>query len=107
TAARFPGDEWVAAQEVRYLIEAKRFGDATRVAHRCVAGGSTYRCRAYGAVALHDSGAVAAADSAFTDALAAMPDSVRCKWMDIKLLLDDQFGDRYAHADCVGRLRMA
>lgn len=107
TAARFPGDEWVAAQEVRYLIEAKRFGDATRVADRCVAGGSTYRCRAYGAVALHDSGAVAAADSASTDALAAMPDSVRCKWMDIKLLLDDDIADRYAHANCITRERLA
>lgn len=107
TAERFPGDEWIAAQEVRYLIEAKRFGDATRVADRCIAGGSTYRCRAFGAVALHDSGAVAAADSAFSDALAAMPDSVRCKWMDISLLLDDEFGDRYAHADCAARQRMA
>ena len=107
TAARFPGDEWVAAQEVRYLIEAKRFGDATRVADRCIAGGSSYRCRAFGAVALHDSGAVAAADSAFSDALAAMPDSVRCKWMDISLLLDDEFGDRYARGDCAARQRMA
>ena len=29
--AHFPGDEWVAAQQVRYLIEAKRFGDAVRI----------------------------------------------------------------------------
>ncbi|HKW49770.1 MAG TPA: hypothetical protein VJN70_20095 [Gemmatimonadaceae bacterium] len=104
---RFPGDEWVAAQEVRYLIEAKRYADAAKIADRCSASGSLYRCHAFAAVAYHDSGAVAAADSAFDVALAAMPDSVRCKWTDISVLLDDDIGDRYDHADCAGRGRIA
>ena len=99
-SSRIPGDEWIAAQRVRYLIEAKRYGDAVRAAERCTEAGSTYRCRAYAGVALHDSGAVAAADSAFTVALAAMPDSVRCRWTDISLLIDDEIADRYHHADC-------
>lgn len=104
---RYPGDEWVAAQQVRYLIEAKHYADAARIADRCTASGSPYRCRAFAAVAYHDSGAVAAADSAFTLALAAMPDSVRCKWTDISVLLDDDVADRYDHADCAGRQRIA
>jgi hypothetical protein len=101
--SRFPGDEWVAAQLVRYLIEARRYGDAVRVANRCTESGSAYRCRAWAGVALHDSGAVAAADSAFSAALAAMADSARCRWTDISLLLDDDIADRYAKADCTGR----
>ena len=102
-SARIPGDEWIAAQRVRYLIEAKRFGDAVHAAERCTDAGSEYRCRAYAAVALHDSGAVTAADSAFTAALAAMPDSIRCKWADISLLIDDAIADRYHDADCAAR----
>ena len=43
--AQFPGDEWVAAQQVRYLIEQKRYADAVRVANRCTASGSAYRCQ--------------------------------------------------------------
>lgn len=101
--SRIPGDEWIAAQRVRYLIEAKRFGDAVRAAQQCTEAGSVYRCRAYAAVALHDSGAVAAADSAVTAALAAMPDSIRCQWSDISLLIDDAIADRYRHADCAAR----
>jgi hypothetical protein len=103
----FPGDEWVAAQEVRYLIEARRYADAAKIADRCTASGSPYRCRAFAAVAYHDSGAVAAADSAFNVALGAMPDSVRCRWTDISPLLDDEIGDRYERADCAGRQRIA
>lgn len=101
--ARIPGDEWIAAQRVRYLIEAKRYGDAVRAAEQCTAAGSPYRCRAYAGVALHDSGAVAAADSAFAVALAAMPDSIHCRWTDISLLIDDDLADRYGHADCATR----
>lgn len=101
--SRIPGDEWIAAQRVRYLIEARRYGDAVRAADQCSEAGSAYRCRAYAGVALHDSGAVAAADSAFATALAAMPDSIRCQWTDISLLIDDEIADRYHHADCAAR----
>lgn len=99
----FPGNEWIAAQQVRYLLEAGRHADALHVAERCTASGSPYLCRALEGVVYHDSGAVAAADSAFTAALAAMPDSVRCRWTDISVLLDDHIGDRYHHASCAGR----
>jgi hypothetical protein len=103
----FPSDEWVASQQVRYLVEAKRYARAREVAERCTASGSAYFCRALAGVAMHDSGAVAAADSAFTAALAAMPDSTRCKWLDIELLLDDDIADRFSHADCEGKARIA
>jgi hypothetical protein len=105
--ARFPGDEWIASQHVRYLLEAKRHADAVRAADRCTANGSSYLCQALAGLAYHDSGAVAAADSAFSAALSAMPDSVRCRWTDISLLVDDALADRYARADCGARTRIA
>lgn len=103
----FPGDEWIASQRVRYLLEAGRHADAVNVANRCTASGSPYLCAALVGLAYHDSGAVAAADSAFTAALAMMPDSVRCRWTDISLLLEDDIADRYEHADCATRDRIA
>ena len=105
--AAYPGDEWIAAQRVRYLVEARRYADAVRVADQCTASGSAYRCGTFAAFAYHDSGAVPAADSAFTAALSAMPDSVRCRWTDISKLLDDDIADRYRHADCAERAKIA
>jgi predicted Zn-dependent protease len=99
----FPGNEWIAAQEVRYLIEAKRFAEAVHVADRCTASGSRYLCRTWAGVALHDSGAVADAHAVFSGALAAMPDSIRCRWTDISVLLEDEIGDRYGRASCASR----
>ena len=104
---RFPGDEWIASQHVRYLLEAKRRADAVQVAERCTARGSRYLCRALAGLAYHDSGAVAAADSAFIAAITAMPDSVRCRWTEITLLLDGDVADRYAHARCAERAAIA
>ena len=99
-----PGDEWIASQQVRYLIEAKRHADAIRVADRCVAmAAASYLCRALGALALHDSGAVRDADSAFTRALAAMPTDARCRWTDLSLLLEPELERRYAKLDCAAR----
>ena len=103
-----PQDEWIAGQQVRYLIEAKRHADAADVALRCLAAAtSSYYCRALGALALHDSGAVQAADSAFADALSAMDDSTRCRWTDISLLLDSELERRYSKMDCSGRNALA
>lgn len=105
--ANFPGDEWIASQQIRYLLEAGRHADAVHIANRCTASGSRYLCAALAGLAYHDSGAVGAADSAFNVALAAMPDSVRCRWTDISTLLDDNIADRYEHADCTARERIA
>ena len=103
-----PGDEWIASQQVRYLIEAERYGDAVRVAERCVSSAvASFHCRALSALALHDSGAVASADSAFRGALAAMPADTRCKWTDLSLLLDSDLERRYAKLDCEARDAMA
>jgi hypothetical protein len=105
-----PTDLWIVSQQVRYLLEAGRYAPAVGVAERCVSGqlnGRSYFCHALAALALHDSGAAASADSAFTRALAAMPDSVRCRWTNISVLLDGADADRYEKLDCAGRASAA
>lgn len=102
-----PGDQWIASQRVRYLLEAGRHADAVSVAERCAASGADHLCAMLAGLAYHDSGAVAPADSAFSAGLAAMPDTVRCRWTDISLLLDGDIADRYSHAGCAERERMA
>lgn len=105
--AEHPGDPWIASQRVRYLLEAGRHADAVSVAERCAASGTHHLCAMLAGLAYHDSGAVTAADSAFSTGLAAMPDSVRCRWTDISLLLEGDIADRYDHADCAERERIA
>jgi hypothetical protein len=102
-----PADRWIASQRVRYLLEAGRHAEAVNVAERCAASGTHHLCAMLAGLAYHDSGAVSAADSAFSAGLAAMPDSVRCRWTDISLLLEGDVADRYRHADCAERERMA
>ena len=103
-----PSDEWIVGQAVRYLLEAGRYNHALRAAARCRDSAErSYLCRALGALALHDSGAVAAADSAYADALGAMPTEVRCRWTDISLLLEPDLEHRYAKLDCAARDSMA
>src|SRR5437867_2877576 len=105
-----PTDLWIVSQQVRYLLEAGRYAPAVGVAERCVRGqvdGRSYFCHALAALALHDSGAAASSDSAFTRALAAMPDSVRCRWISISVLLDGADADRYEKLDCARRASAA
>lgn len=103
--ADVPGDAWIAGQRVRYRIDAGRTADAVAVARSCAASASW--CAALSGLALHENGEYAAADSAFAAALAAMPDSERCRWTDISLLLDGALSDRYGKLDCGGRDSLA
>lgn len=83
-ALRLPRDEWVAGQRVRYLLEAGRRGDAIVAAAEC---GEPWWCRALAGLALHSSAEFAAADSAFSQALEAMPESERAMWTDLEPIL--------------------
>jgi hypothetical protein len=85
-AARVPGDEWVAGQRVRYLVEAGRAAEAAAAARACRARG--WWCRALEGYALHAVGEYGAADAAFTAALAAMPDEERRRWLDLSPVLE-------------------
>lgn len=85
-AAQYPGDQWVAGQRVRYLVEAGRADEAAAAARECRAG---WWCAALEGYALHVAGKTEASDSAFAGALAAMPERERTEWTDVSPLLPD------------------
>jgi hypothetical protein len=97
-AARSPGDDWIAGQRIRYLVEAGRDSDAVQAARSCAA--TRWWCDALTGLALHELGDYAASDSAFHDALEAMPSAERCRWTDVSILLDDAQRKRYGKVGC-------
>ena len=99
----FPRDRWTSGQLVRYLTEGGRNAEAVQVAERCRVEG--WWCPALRGFALHAAGRFAAADSAWSRALAAMDERDRCEWRDVKLLLDDNLLRDYRPLDCADRER--
>ena len=85
-AARLPADGWIAGQRVFYQLEADDAAAALAAAREC--RGEGWWCRALLGWALHAGGEFVASESAFHEALAAMPPSERDRWTDLRPLLD-------------------
>lgn len=100
-AARHPGDDWIAGMRVHYRIDGKATEAADSVARAC--GATPWWCRALLGYADHALGRSAAAESAFVDALAAMPDSEGCRWRDIAVLLPGSTRHYYETLSCDAR----
>jgi len=99
--AALPGDEWIAGQRVRYLLEDSQPRLAAEVAEQCRA--VAWWCEALGGLVRHVERDFAGADSLFAAALADMPEDERCRWSDISSLIDGELADRYRDLDCAGR----
>jgi hypothetical protein len=84
-AVAHPRDPWIPGQRVRYLLDAGRAAGAARVP----CGAMTWWCAALRGLALHVKQDYAAADSAYSAALAHMPRDLRCEWLDLSPLLED------------------
>ena len=97
-AALLPGDEWIAGQRVRYLVEAGRTADALAAARACRA--AAWWCDALTGFVLHTAGDFAGADSAYRAALSDMPRDERCRWTDLSLLLEGELAQRYRRLAC-------
>jgi hypothetical protein len=97
-AQRRPGDDWVAALRVHYLLEAHREAAAGAAAREC--RGTPWWCDALLGYASHGKGEDAAADSAFTRAMQQMPEDARCRWSDIRTLLPGDARGRYERLPC-------
>jgi hypothetical protein len=105
-AAALPGDQWIAGQRVRYLVDAGRFDDAIHSARfDCRAGASW--CNALAGYAAHSAGNYALADSLYETALDAMAPDDRCRWLDVGDELSDDLLNRYAPLDCAKREQFA
>jgi hypothetical protein len=98
--AALPGDDWIIGQRIRYLTEGHDTS-AVSVARACRA--TRWWCDALLGLALHVSGNFVAADSAYTQALDAMPSPTRCHWMNLGPLLDDDIRGTYRKLPCAQR----
>ncbi|HET6341323.1 MAG TPA: hypothetical protein VFG78_03980 [Gemmatimonadota bacterium] len=87
-AARLPEDGWIAGQRVFYHLEAGETAGALAAAREC--RGEGWWCRALMGWALHAAGEFVASESAFREALAAMPPRERERWTDLRPLLDGE-----------------
>jgi hypothetical protein len=99
-AAAIPGDDWIIGQRIRYLTES-RDSSAASVARSCRA--TKWWCDALLGLALHVNGDYLAADSAYALALAAMPTPMRCHWLNLAPLLDDDIRGTYRKMTCPRR----
>jgi hypothetical protein len=96
-SAELPGDDWIIGQRVRYLTEGHDTS-AAGVARSCRA--TRWWCDALLGLALHVGGNYAGSDSAYAVALDGMPSPVRCHWLNLAPLLDDDIRDTYKKMSC-------
>lgn len=87
-AQAMPADAWIRSRLVWYAIEAGDTTAAVDAARRCIDESVAWWCDALLGLALHTARDFPAAEKAFDRALAAMPDSTRCRWTDVSILLD-------------------
>jgi len=97
-AMHAPSDRWAVEQRVRYLAEAGRLDSAFAAAKECKVGG--WWCDILAGFSMHLLGRYAAADSAYTHALAQMLPRDRCDWRSIELLIDDDTRQQYRRFPC-------
>jgi hypothetical protein len=98
--AMLPGDDWIVGQRIRYMIESRDTATIS-VARYCKA--SKWWCDALLGLALHVRGDFASADSAYSVALAEMPELNRCHWLNLAPLLDDEARVPYKKLTCAER----
>jgi hypothetical protein len=96
-SSELPGDDWIMGQRIRYLTEGHDTSAVT-VARSCRA--SRWWCDALLGLALHIGGNFAAADSVYAAALDAMPSPMRCHWLNLAPLLDDDIRGTYKKLSC-------
>jgi hypothetical protein len=99
-SAALPGDDWIMGQRIRYLVEGHDTS-AVSVARGCRA--TKWWCDALLGMALHVEGDFAAADSVFAASLERMPQLVRCHWINLAPLLDDDIRGTYKKMSCAQR----
>ncbi|MBK8249756.1 MAG: hypothetical protein IPK85_20555 [Gemmatimonadetes bacterium] len=100
-AALLPGDQWIAGQRVRYLVESGNHAGAREAARACQS--VRWWCLALEGFADHAARDYSAAESAFDRALGAMDSTQRCQWADIRVLLPPASTRELDALDCAKR----
>jgi hypothetical protein len=93
-----PYDGWITGQRIRYLLEAGNDSGAVAVARSCSA--VEWWCAALLGLTLHESGLGLGADSAFSHAIATMPETERCRYTDMSLVLNGAQRKRFGQVGC-------
>jgi hypothetical protein len=93
-----PGDNWIAGERIRYMIEDGEDSAAVTVAGSCAP--PRWYCKVLRGYALHKSERYADAAAEFDSSLATMPATERCRWNDISVLLDDGERETYDLIPC-------
>jgi hypothetical protein len=107
SAARLaPEEAWIRSRLVWYAIEGGDTALALSAAGRCRDEEIPWWCTALMGLALHASHDFAAAERAFDAALAAMPDSTRCRWTDASRLLDGDAARLIERTPCEARAQL-
>lgn len=102
TAVRaMPSSNFLVGQHVRFLLDEWDFDGALRVARDCRA--DAWWCAALTGYVHAARREVLEADTAFTRAMAAAPEDVRCEWTDFSLLVDFEARGAYRQASCRDR----
>ena len=96
-STELPGDDWIIGQRIRYLTEGHDTS-AAGVSRSCRA--TQWWCDALLGLALHVGGNYAGSDSAYAAALDKMPSPVRCHWLNLAPLLDDDIRGAYKRMSC-------
>ncbi len=97
-AVLLPGDNWIAGQRVRYLVEAGQSLAAVAAAQSC--GAEPWWCGALEGYARHSATDYQYAELAFGRSLDSMSHERRCEWQDISLLLPDGLRGDYSDLEC-------
>lgn len=97
-------DSWVIGQLVHYLVENRNTGEAERVATECGIE-ETWWCSALLGYALHTRREHLEAETAFREALAAMPDDERRAWTTPRYIFTKDAEERFNRAPPVERER--
>ncbi|HYV98361.1 MAG TPA: hypothetical protein VE967_12950 [Gemmatimonadaceae bacterium] len=97
-----PGNDWIAGQRVRLLVDQGEFALAESAARACRAR-SVSLCGMLLGYVIGAHGDLPRADSVFTATLGAMPLAERCAWSDVRTLFDGAARRSYEHASCAER----
>lgn len=98
-----PGDGWIRSRLVWYAIEGGDTAKAVNAARGCHDDEVAWWCDALLGLALHASHRFLDAERAFDRALSTMPDSTRCRWSDVTMLLDGEAEQLLERAPCEDR----
>jgi hypothetical protein len=97
-ATKYPSDDWVVGQRVRYLEESGRYDEEVAAAVAC--RGAPWWCAVLTGFAYHNTRQYLRADSAFQAGLSLMAPRMRCDWTDVGIVLDDYTRRTYRRLPC-------